>query len=296
MFFSVVIPTFNRLDLLKETLATVRAQTFTGYEIIVADSGSTDGTLEWLAAENSDIKSVRSQIPSPGAGRNAGANIANGEYIAFLDSDDVWFPWTLKTFAKLIAQHDQPASLMSRLVHFTSARDLACIHEEKPRGTFFADYFESSVHHYCVGAGTLVVRRDVFTRSGGFDERSINMEDHDLTLRLGIERGFVAVETPVTLGWRRHSDSVTMNAEKTYLGARNLVEKEMSGCYPGGPARSDERRRVITGHTRPATLECLRSGNKSAGWWLYRATLGWNVAQGRLKYVAGFPIKAALAP
>jgi len=294
MLFSVVIPTLNRLALLKEALATVRAQRFKDYEIIVVDSGSTDGTMEWLAAENLDVKTTRSPIPSPGAGRNAGSKIASGQYLAFLDSDDAWFPWTLETFATLIAKHDQPAFLMSHLAPFTSTADLASIREAEPRCAAFADYFASSHHHYCVGAGTLVVRRDTFTSSGGFDERPINMEDHDLTLRLGVERGFVAVQAPVTLGWRRHEGSVTMDAAKTYLGARNLVEKEKTGAYPGGTARAQERRCVITAHSRPASLECLRSGEKTGAWWLYRATLRWNLAQGRLKYLAGFPIKAAL--
>src|SRR5262249_35304485 len=103
--FSVVIPTYNRLDFLRQAISSVWAQTNREYEIIVVDDGSTDGTMDYLLSLGPNIKALRQANSGPGAARNLGAKHASGRYVAFLDSDDVWFPWTLATYHKLIQQY-----------------------------------------------------------------------------------------------------------------------------------------------------------------------------------------------
>src|SRR4051812_6017095 len=101
MLFSVVVPTYNRLYLLSRALETVCAQTHADFEIIIVDDGSTDGTREWLASHGAPVpvRVLEQSNRGPGAARNLGIREARGDYIAFLDSDDLWFPWTLETFA-----------------------------------------------------------------------------------------------------------------------------------------------------------------------------------------------------
>ncbi len=95
----------------------------------------------------------------------------------------------------------------------------------------------------------MVVSREKFNAAGGFDERLINMEDHDLTLKLGAAHRFVAVKNPVTLAYRRHAGGVTRDAGKTFLGAQMLIEHEISGKYPGGKGRQRAQpRTIITAH------------------------------------------------
>jgi glycosyltransferase involved in cell wall biosynthesis len=106
--FSVVIPTRNRRELLARALKSVRAQSSAPLEVIVVDDGSTDDTLEFLATQ-ADVQVARSPGRGPGAARNAGAGLAAGEYLAFLDSDDLWFPWTLAAMAEAIDTHGRPA-------------------------------------------------------------------------------------------------------------------------------------------------------------------------------------------
>src|SRR5262245_14921483 len=93
--FSIVIPTYNRLDFFKEAISSVWAQTHTDYEVIVVDDGSTDGTGEWLAAQCKRVRAITQVNSGPGAARNSGTREARGRYVAFLDSDDVWPSWTL---------------------------------------------------------------------------------------------------------------------------------------------------------------------------------------------------------
>src|SRR5687767_8482749 len=98
-FFSTIIPVHNRAALVAEALDSVLKQEFTDQEIIVVDDGSTDDTPEVLASYGTDVTVIRkTKNEGPGSARNLGVEHASGDYIAFLDSDDIWFPWTLSTY------------------------------------------------------------------------------------------------------------------------------------------------------------------------------------------------------
>src|SRR5262249_43873892 len=138
--FSVIIPTFNRGDLLERTLASVRAQTFADFDLIVVDDGSTDRTAESLRAQAKSLRVFSQSNRGPGAARNLGAANAGGTYLAFLDSDDLWFPWTLATFAAAIDKYGQPSVLSGSLVRFHNERELAAVTEEPVLADAYSDY------------------------------------------------------------------------------------------------------------------------------------------------------------
>src|SRR5690242_12732553 len=98
MIFSVVIPTYNRMRFLPSALKSVWYQTYQDFEVIVIDDGSTDETQIYLSSIGSKVRYIRQTNHGPGAARNIGVQAAIGDYIAFLDSDDLWFPWTLDVF------------------------------------------------------------------------------------------------------------------------------------------------------------------------------------------------------
>jgi glycosyltransferase involved in cell wall biosynthesis len=294
-FFSVIIPTYNRRELLRQALASVWGQTFRDYELIVVDDGSIDGTWEELQALGSRVRALRQQNAGPGAARNLGAQRATGDYLAFLDSDDLWFPWTLKFFSELIRHHAGPSILSAKVMEFADTSELASVCETPVKAEAFADYFASHQTGYYVGAGMAVLKREAFLRVRGFTNQRINAEDHDLVLRLGTDTGFIQIISPVTLAWRRHPGSATTKVRDTFVGCLHLVEQERAGRYPGGDARAVERWRILTRHIRPVTLDCTRKGMHRDAWELYRVTFPWHARLGRWKYLAGFPLKAILA-
>ena len=100
MNISVIIPTFNRKKNLDRTINSVLNQTFQPFEIIVVDDGSTDGTKEWVPYYYPNIKYIYQSNAGVRAARNKGINIAKGDWLAFLDSDDEWFPKSLKNREK----------------------------------------------------------------------------------------------------------------------------------------------------------------------------------------------------
>lgn len=289
--FSVIIPAFNCLAFLPQTLKSVWSQHCTDYEVIAIDDGSTDGTFDYLKSLGPKIRVLRQENRGPGAARNVGAKVAAGEYLAFLDSDDLWFPWTLNIFARLIREHNSPAILSACMQEFQEESELVEACETPPVAGVYSDYLAASRDGYYTGSGMAVLARDCFIQAGGFSHKRINAEDHDLILRMGIMPGFVQVLRPLTLGRRRRSDSMGMHWRRTFAGMHYLVKQERSGAYPGGEARALERRNIIARHIRPAALACAKQGMGREAWSLYRASFAWQAANGRWKFLSAFPAK-----
>ena len=293
-FFSIIIPTYNRLPLLRQTLESVWAQRFADYKVIVVDDGSTDGTWEELQALGSRVRALRQQNAGPGAARNLGAQHSTGEYLAFLDSDDVWFPWTLETYASVIRAQRAPAFIAGKPFRFHEETELRGVKLSPVQTNNFSDYLASGSEWRWWGVSSFVIRRDVFEAAGKFANEWVNGEDADLALRLGVAPGFVQVTNPVTFGYREHDGSAMKNLSKTLAGTWLGIHTEQAGKYPGGGSRSHERWRIITRHARPVTFDCLLHGLHNDAWKLYRAMVRWHVALGRWKYLVGFPMKALI--
>lgn len=103
--FSVVIPTYNRADSVLDTLSSCLAQSCQDLEVIVVDDGSTDNTVAVLEAiDDARVRVVRQENAGPAAARNHGVRLARGEYIAYLDSDDTWYPEFLDSVNATLAQ------------------------------------------------------------------------------------------------------------------------------------------------------------------------------------------------
>ena len=297
-FFSVVIPVFNRADLVGATLDSVVAQTYGDWELIVVDDGSTDDTLKILELYREKLGArmqvLRQNHAGPGAARNRAISVATGRYIAFLDSDDLWFPPTLHFYAHILKQHDFPAFLTGKPLVFDSQENWKnaqkCTIDAIIAGAqieTFADYLSAQLPTDWFSVSSFVVRRDAL---GGkaFCARPINGEDIDFSLQLGVEPGFVNVKQPATFGYRKHAGSITRNYGRTVAGMEFLIESERAGRYPGGKLRRRERLTLLSRHLRPALLQFLVQGHRRRAWRSFARTLGWHLALGRFRFLVGF--------
>ena len=292
--FSIIVPTYNRAPMLRKALDSVFAQDLTDYEVIVADDGSTDDTAQMVAGYGNRVRYYQQQNRGPGAARNLGAQQATGEYLAFLDSDDLWFPWTLEIYQQLIKRHQRPSFLAGKPLRFREEKELPTAAGSEAQSILFPDYLASGDEWRWWGASSFVVRRDAFVAAGQFTNEWVNGEDADLALRLGTAPGFAQVNSPATFAYREHDSSAIKNLSKTLAGTWLAIRTEQAGKYPGGSVRARERRRILTRHARPVTFDCLRQGLRKEAWELYRAMFQWHIALGRWKYLAGFPVKALL--
>lgn len=271
------------------------AQEYKDFEVIVVDDGSTDDTADRLRPYLDRITFVTQTNKGPGAARNLGAKRSTGEYIAFLDSDDLWFPWTLGTYLNIIRDNHSPALLAGKLHYFSCENELPLIQRSSVECHYFSDYLASSKLGFYCGTCQMVVKKPTFLAVGGFVETKINAEDHDFTMRCGTVNGFVYVSSPNMIAYRQHPQAVTKNADKNFAGIMYLLSMEKSGKYPGGSERRRDRWRILSQHIRPLSLKLLELGDTKKAWTLYRETLIWNIAAGRIRYVAGFPGKMLLS-
>ncbi len=292
--FSTIIPTFNRAGFIEATLKTLLGQECDEHEILIVDDGSTDGTLEVLAPYGDRIKVLQQNNKGPGAARNLGIRHATGQYITFLDSDDLWFPWTLATFQQAISAYDSPAFISGTPVVFENEAEIHTVKRNPLSTQLFADYYASSQQPIWILPGAAAIRADILRQAGGFTDRWINAEDSDLWLKLGTAKRFVLIQTPHVLAYRKHPNTAVSNYSRSHEGALHLLHQEKTKHYPGEQARQRERLEILTRHIRPKSFSCLHNGNVQAGWKLYQDTFFWHLKLQRIRYLVAFPAIASL--
>lgn len=292
-FFSIVIPTYNRENLIAATLDSILTQGFEDLEVIVVDDGSTDRTVDVVAQYGDRVCILRQQNRGPGAARNLGIAQASGRYVCLFDSDDLHFPWTLATYARLLQQYGEPAFLTGQPHVFHDPAELATVRPGCDRVETFEDYYAASDAWRWFSASSFVVRRDVLQSLSGFVEEPINSEDCDLAMQLGTARGFVHVLAPVTFAYREHPASLKSDLVRAYRGVSHLIDQEQHGRYPGGGERRAQRIEILSRHIRPFALDCARC-HPRFGWDLYLRTWSWHVRLRRWKFLAGLPVQALL--
>lgn len=284
-FFSTIIPSYNRRDLIVATLDSVLNQEYDDNEVIVVDDGSTDGTMRVLETYAKHIKVLTQNNAGPGAARNRGVAEASGVYVAFLDSDDLWFPWTLAEFRRAIESYRQPAIVTSIPTYFTGHPPAMPPRPENIEETHYACFYQSP-RQWHLPSGT-VVRRDLFLNRGGFAETAA--EDVDAWLRWGSLPGMVSIVKPNMFAYRIHADGICKTNRYRYDGIRRIVAMEKAGNYKDVPEFTAARRDYIATNVRATSFYCLGRRKFAWAWNLYMQTFMWHAQMGRVKYLLGFP-------
>jgi glycosyltransferase involved in cell wall biosynthesis len=243
-FISVVIPTFNRARQVETALKSVLAQTYREFEVIVIDDGSADGTgkalQEIISPQGNGGKRVRYFFQSnqgQSAARNRGTYEARGEWVAFLDSDDVWLPEKLEWQVRALEQFKGKCCACitdARLVD-NLGMDTTAFHESRKR------YVETfGMENEAVGnlvmcrdpfwVSTLMVRTDVVKQVGWFDLHLEYAEDHDFLFRLSLVTSFCYVNKPLSLLDRSKSPQGSKcrpwdEVEVRLRGSQSMYEK-----------------------------------------------------------------------
>ncbi len=179
---SVIIPTYNRAGLVQEAVASVLAQTWRDFEVLVVDDGSTDGTFEALAPYASRLRLLRRESRGGvSAARNTGIAAAQGEWLAFLDSDDLWRPEKLARQLAYLAEH--PDLLLCQTEETWVRRGLR-VNQPLTHRKVGGRIFFASLERCLVSPSAVILHRRLLEEHGGFDEDLPAAEDYDLWLRL----------------------------------------------------------------------------------------------------------------
>jgi glycosyltransferase involved in cell wall biosynthesis len=199
-FFSVVIPAYNRADVLGEALRSVLAQTEQDFEIIVVDDGSKDDPQSVVRAiADPRIRFHAQPNRGGGAARNAGIDLAQGRFVAFLDSDDVWLPGHLSAMRKLLDGTTDTVGYARMIVDRGDGRNFLKPPRAVTVGEDMASYLLAD--RGFVPTITIVVARDTAGRVR-YHENLRAAEDTDFAIRLALDgQRFVMAEAPGAV-WR----------------------------------------------------------------------------------------------
>jgi glycosyltransferase involved in cell wall biosynthesis len=208
---SVIIPTYNRADLLGDAIASVLAQTYQELEVIVADDGSTDNTASVVANFGSQVRFLN--LPhrgQPAAPRNSALAVATGDYISFLDSDDLYLPHKLALQVPVLDANPTVGLVYSNGHFFVERPDEAIGYVQDglptPSGDIFADLLRGNF----LTPGVVLIRRSCLESVGGFNEDPALLvsEDYELWLRLAMQTEIVYVPGDVA-AIRRHPQNIS---------------------------------------------------------------------------------------
>lgn len=296
--FSIIIPIYKSAKFFPWTVASLREQDFHDWEAILVDDGSNNEevTARMKDAAESDTRiRTAALVPNQGvsAARNRGLEMATGEYLIFLDSDDLFLPWTLTTIDAVIREQGDPAFLIGKSVLVGPEDPVAKAEAAETSLETYQDYFDyrARVKLWWFNPSGAIMRADAVRSINGFWGSRELCEDIDLWQRLGTQPRFTRITSPVTYGYRLHDGGAHHGFFTLYKGLKLMVRAEKTGIYPGGRSRSRERIEVITNHVRHHALEFAKDSPLLA-WKLYLRTLLWNIRLCRWKFLAGFPFVA----
>lgn len=227
---SVIIPAYNSARFVKEAIESVFAQTYGDYEIIVIDDGSIDNTKGVIAPYLDKIKYIYQQNQGASSARNTGIRHSQGEYIAFLDADDIWLPEKLRIQVEYLNNNPDTAMVYSLDLR-VDVNGRPCDNQSKlkrnlPRG----DIFDALFFRNFIKLSSVMVRKRILDTVGLFDESFTHSEDYELWLRIAREFKVFGIgeylckyrDTPQSLSKR--NEEISLSCKK------RVIEKHYKLC------------------------------------------------------------------
>lgn len=226
---SVIIPTYNRRDLITEAIDSALAQTFTDYEVIVVDDGSTDDTLQQLRRYGDRIRYQFQDNRGVAAARNAGIRMARGEFVCFLDSDDLWKPEKLAVQIRFAEAHPEYGLIASEQQYF----DADGKEMNHSKAAMYRIRNGMVVEHLLFGnwipTSTVMLRRECLEAVGGFDEDVGQFgEDWLLWMKVAARYPIYFIPEPLAV-YRFHSGQLTVYKREEQFRSLMACLGKMSG-------------------------------------------------------------------
>lgn len=215
---SIIIPSFNAEEHIGDAIQSVIDQTYKHIEIIVVDDGSHDRTREIAASFGGSVRVLHQENQGAAAARNCGASHATGSWLAFLDADDIWLEQKLER---------QLLGIGANKWSYTDARFLGGVNDgqrdsqftRKPEGNVLRDLVQGNF----IGTSTVLMKKQVFEESGGFDSSLQSIEDWELWARIAARHSIAYLDEPCSL-YRVHATSTSRNTRRTLPNHLEVID------------------------------------------------------------------------
>lgn len=255
---SVIIPTYNSSSYIKRTLDSVLSQNILPDEIVVVDDGSSDNTVERIEEykmKNKDvlenIRVIRQNNMGAGAARNRAIKEASGEWIAFLDSDDIWMQGKMEAVRTAMEAHPD-ATIIAHDEYAVDEKDLdshrlCSLHEvyDESKDLFIQLYEGNFFSTSC-----MVIKKQIIEKVGGFDESLRSAQDYDLWIRCGMYGKLFYIPEPYEIYVTR-GGNITANTYRRYNCEMKICRKyidELIGRIGLKKTRKIVRKRIFNIH------------------------------------------------
>jgi len=203
---SIIIPTYNRYDLLLGAIESIKNQTYKNFEIIIVDDGSIDKTCR-LQSDKSVVY-LHQKNKGPAAARNSGVKLAKGEWIAFLDSDDLWCREKLRLQMDFVKENSEYN------IFYTDEswiRNGKYVNKKKFHKKYHNWIYPQCLKLCFVGISTLLIKKNLWKKFGGMDETMPVAEDYDLWLRLAAENKFFYIDKELVIRSGGRDDQLSIS-------------------------------------------------------------------------------------
>ena len=257
--FSVIITCHDQAVFIQQAVKSAVAQSDDSCEVIVVDDASTDNSVEILKGFGNSLRLIHApKNMGANAARNLGASLAAGDYLVFLDGDDLLAPWALNTYKTLVTA-TKPPIMLSRLLYFEGVQptEMGKIPEE----ITFVEYpnlIQKDRTHRASASAT-IVEKTTFQRAGGWTEGLFHLDDLDIMMKLGVSGRCVQILSPATTCYRVHPGNTVRQVAPFIPAMLTLIRKEKAGQYPGDARFRFQRYAVLGGPILFWIKKCLRA-------------------------------------
>ncbi len=262
-YFSIVIPVYNKEKFVSKTLKSVLDQTFTDYEIIVVNDGSTDQSESKVLAFNDNrIQYFSKKNEGVAIARNFGLEKATADYICFLDADDFWFPNFLETMHRFTTEFPMQ-KVFASAIEIETKNKLIKAHYSIPKKSDFeiVNFFEASQKECVLWTSSVCIHESVFGKVGTFDTKIKHGEDTELWIRIGLE--FPIVFTRKILA-RYVYDNESISRNSNYFFEPYTFEK-----YAAEEKKNPALKKYMDLNRFSAVIKCKLNGNSKTAHEIY---------------------------
>lgn len=230
---SIIIPAYNALPYLPQTVESALEQTFEDFELLIVNDGSTDGFRDWATCLNDKrIRIIHQDNQGLGAARNTGIKQAKGQYLAFLDADDLWLPTKLN---EQIAELDTypEIGLTHTSVSYIDAQGNKLRNDIRAngRGNVWRHVVAYNSYYLVLCGSTPLIRRECFDKVGMFSTELSFSQDWEMWIRIAHHYNFSTIQKPLVL-YRQHGKNMSKSYTSALQSFHKIIEDTFSTVEP----------------------------------------------------------------
>jgi glycosyltransferase involved in cell wall biosynthesis len=281
-FFSIIITSHNQANFIRDAVDSAVAQAHADKEIIVVDDASSDGSQRMLEEFGDAIRLIKlDRNVGASRARNVGIAVAKGDFLVFLDGDDVLLSWALVVYNQVV-DRARPHIVLSTMRWFDGqVPDIGGGRAPNNVEVVAYDSLLEKDRPYRASASALVINRDVFAEVQGWTNEIFPMEDLDVLIKLLSSGRTAQILAPATVCYRVHAANTVHQVADCAGALRLIIEKEKRRGYPGGQSNRGRRYAFLGGPALFWVKKTYKSG-------LYREALRLVALAWPMIFAAGF--------